>query len=41
MSDARLADEMATKGSFGIAEILQRQLGPRAAPTPAATTVTK
>jgi flagellar protein FlgJ len=35
MSDARLADDMAAKGSFGIAEMLQRQLGPKVAPAPA------
>lgn len=40
MSDARLADDMASKGAFGIAEILQRQLAPKAVSPPPATAET-
>ena len=32
MSDARLADDMAAKGGFGIGALLLRQLGPKALP---------
>lgn len=39
MSDARLADDMAAKGGFGIAALLLRQLGP-ATPTPTPTAET-
>lgn len=37
MSDSRMADDMASKGGFGIGALLLRQLGPKAvaAPTPA------
>lgn len=38
MSDARMADDMAAKGTIGIADMLMRQLGPKApaaAPAPA------
>lgn len=35
MADARTADQMAQTGKFGIAELLIRQFGAKAAPTPA------
>lgn len=35
MADARTADQMAQTGKFGIAELLMRQFGVKAAPAPA------
>lgn len=40
MADARLAENMADKGTFGIAEMLVKQFGAKA-PAPAATGETK
>ena len=40
MADARLAENMADKGTFGIAEMLVKQFGAKA-PAPAATDKTK
>ena len=40
MADARLAETMADKGTFGIAEMLVKQFGAKA-PAPAATDATK